>query len=333
MYNAFIRRLVMAAVLVGSGAAQVQSLAAEPGGSTAPTHALTPAPQRPQIGASLLLDVALAGKRLVAVGEGGTVALSDDGGKTFRRAQSVPVQATLTSVSFVDERHGWAAGHWGVVLATQDGGNTWQLQRQELGTDQPLFDIHFSDAKNGLAVGLWSLMLRTTDGGAHWEKVKLESAPGSRKADQNLFHIFERKGDELFVTAEAGQVLHSKDKGATWQYRKTGYKGSLWTGVAAGDGALLVAGLSGTLMRSDDDGASWKPIKLPARQAITALTLNADGSIIGCGLEGMVLRSADGQRFDVKVLEGQPTLTSVVTPPTGQAVFTSKKGILHMDGR
>ncbi|MBI5444053.1 MAG: glycosyl hydrolase, partial [Deltaproteobacteria bacterium] len=76
---------------------------------------------------SVQLAVARAGKRLVSVGERGTVLLSDDDGRTWRQAK-VPVSLTLTCVCFASERSGWAAGHSGVVLRTSDGGETWVKQ-------------------------------------------------------------------------------------------------------------------------------------------------------------------------------------------------------------
>ena len=73
------------------------------------------------------LAVTRAGRRLVAVGERGTVLWSDNAGQSWQQAQ-VPVQVTLTAVRFVNERTGWAVGHLGVILKTEDAGQTWALQ-------------------------------------------------------------------------------------------------------------------------------------------------------------------------------------------------------------
>src|SRR3974377_2305862 len=80
---------------------------------------------------AMMLGCARAGKRLVAVGDHGIVLLSDDDGTRVRQAKAVAVGSTLTSVSFADEKYGWAVGQWGVIVATVDGGETWQLQRSD----------------------------------------------------------------------------------------------------------------------------------------------------------------------------------------------------------
>ena len=72
---------------------------------------------------SPLIGIAKAGGRIVAVGLRGHIVYSDDGGKLWTQAQ-VPVSSDLVSISFPDEKNGWATGHGGVVLHTGDGGKT-----------------------------------------------------------------------------------------------------------------------------------------------------------------------------------------------------------------
>src|SRR5438552_4235956 len=69
---------------------------------------------------ALMTAVALAGTRLVAVGERGTILTSEDHGASWRQ-QSAPVSVMLTNVQFATARTGWAVGHSGVVLVTHDG--------------------------------------------------------------------------------------------------------------------------------------------------------------------------------------------------------------------
>lgn len=317
--------LLLAAVVHDRAAADAPAAAASAGESLQPAQ-LRAAAHPPALERTLLLAVTAAGSRMVAVGERGTVALSDDSGKTFRRARSVPVQATLTGVHFADDRRGWAVGHWGVVLATADGGETWVVQRSDGEHDQPLFGVHFRDARNGLAVGLWSLMLRTTDGGATWKKVSVPPRADERKTDRNLFSVFADARGTLYVTSESGQVLASPDGGASWRYLDTGYGGSLWCGLALPDGGLLVAGLRGTLMRSDDGGSTWGIIPVAVPRSITALATDGHGGVVGAGLDGLYMRSKDGRSFDSRALADRTAFTGVIATTSGSSLLMSKNG-------
>jgi photosystem II stability/assembly factor-like uncharacterized protein len=59
-----------------------------------------------------------------AVGSGGVIIATSDGGRTWR-PQSSGVGDDLFDVKFFDEREGWAVGSGGTMLHTTDGGVTW----------------------------------------------------------------------------------------------------------------------------------------------------------------------------------------------------------------
>src|SRR5450830_215397 len=123
------RVLSLCLTVLGSVVAAQSSSAAEgPAAQSSAQQVLSePALQSPKALRAATLAVTRAGARLVAVGERGTVLLSDDAGEHWRQA-SVPVRVTLTSVRFVNERTGWAAGHLGVILRSDDAGQTWIKQ-------------------------------------------------------------------------------------------------------------------------------------------------------------------------------------------------------------
>ena len=277
---------------------------------------------------AMMLATARAGKRIVVVGDHGIILLSDDDGANFRQARSVPVRSTLTAVSFVDDKQGWAAGQWGVVLMTGDGGETWQLQRIDTAVDQPLFSVYFKDKEHGWGVGLWSLMLTTSDGGKNWSAVTLPAQPGGGKAGRNLFRIFTSGKGTVFVAAEQGTVLRSVDGGANWTFVNTGYKGSFWTGTALKDGTLLVGGLRGTIYRSTDDGRTWKEVQSGVKSSITDFG-EADGKVFAVGLDGVFLESADnGATFKASQREDRLPLTALAIAGTGRPVAFSKQGVV-----
>ncbi|PVY79777.1 photosystem II stability/assembly factor-like uncharacterized protein [Cupriavidus alkaliphilus] len=290
--------------------------------SAKPAHAWA-APTR-----MMLLDATRAGKRIVAVGEHGIVLLSDDEGKTYRQARSVPVSATLSAVTFTDDRQGWAVGQWGVILATRDGGETWSKQRMDTAVDQPLFSVLFTNERDGIAVGLWSLMLQTRDGGTTWARTTLPRPPDGGKADRNLYHAFADQKGALYVSAEQGAVLKSTDGGASWHYLATGGKGSLWSGVAMPDGRIVVGGLLGSLFQSSDGGESWQPLKTGTKSSITSLVAAGSG-LIAVGLNGLVMRQrASGASFEVDQRPDRAALTATLIDAGGKPILFSKDGVL-----
>ncbi len=70
------------------------------------------------------------GQRLWIVGRPGSVVLhSRDGGEHWE-VQMTRQPLPLNGVFFVDEQRGWAVGELGTILATVDGGKSWQAQRR-----------------------------------------------------------------------------------------------------------------------------------------------------------------------------------------------------------
>ena len=105
-----------------------------------------------------------------AVGEGGAILATSNGGATWSK-QTSGTFATFWGVAFSDATHGWAVGEGGRILATTNGGATWSAQTS--GTSELLYDVAFSDATHGWAVGEGGTILATTDGGATWNAQQL----------------------------------------------------------------------------------------------------------------------------------------------------------------
>ena len=278
----------------------------------------------------MILGAARAGDRLVAVGDRGLVMLSDDQGASFRQAAAVPTRATLTAVHFVDAQNGWAVGHWGVILATHDGGEHWQLQRDDLTVDQPLFSVWFANAHDGVAVGLFSLLLLTHDGGASWERGKLPAAAGAQKIDTNLFALFGAPGGPIMIAGEQGMVFASTDAGRSWSAHPTGNKGTLWAGAALRDGTLVVAGLRGKILRSRDQGRSWQSVDSGTQSSITALAQMPDGRLLATALDGVSLSSTDSGASFTLVQRVEPiSLTAIVARTDGSPLYFCVDGVVR----
>ena len=288
---------------------------------------VSPASKSQNLAGVAYLAATRAGNRIVAVGERGMIAMSDDEGRTWAQAQTVPTSATLNDVSFVDAKTGWVAGHWGTILKTTDGGQKWVLSRSDTQVDQPLFSIRFTSSNDGFAAGLWSLMLKTNDAGKTWHPVTLPKPEGASRADRNLFEIFSSKDGTIFVTAERGLIYRSRDNGANWESIATGYSGSLWAGLALDNGVLLVGGLAGNIYRSTDHGSSWIRVESGTKSSITDLVQLTDGSVLGTALEGVTLVSRDnGLTFVKRQDSDRPAYSAAVSTKDGKPLVFGAHG-------
>jgi photosystem II stability/assembly factor-like uncharacterized protein len=274
---------------------------------------------------TLLLDVARAGGRLVAVGEWGHVVLSDDSGETWRQAESVPTRVTLTDVTFVDPRHGWTVGHDQVVLHTRDGGEHWERQFAAPEEESPLLGVWFENTRHGIAVGAFASLLETADGGQTWKRRRISDDPDE---DYHLNAIFGGPGGSIFVPAEFGSIFRSTDAGASWERIHPPYEGSFWGGLFLDDGAVLVFGMRGHVFRSDDRGETWQAVASNTDQSLQNAEQLADGAVAVVGLGGVVLTSRDGGRsFSAAVQPDRRGIASVAEGPDGTLLLFGERGV------
>jgi len=273
---------------------------------------------------SLLLDIAAADGRLVAVGERGHILFSDDRGATWTQAD-VPTTATLTAVFLLDRNLGWAVGHDAVVLHTADGGRTWTLQRSAPEEERPLFDVYFADATHGFAIGAYGAFLATANGGATWTERRIS------EEDVHLHHIARAASGALFIAAESGTLFRSDDGGASWRALPSPYKGSLFATVPLEGKALLLLGLRGHLFRSEDGGESWAALDSGTEATLTDGVMLGDGRVVVTGLAGVVLVSEDhGRTFAVHQQQARQGIVAVAPAGDGAIALAGEFGVRTM---
>ena len=90
---------------------------------------------------SLILDGTMAGDAIVVVGERGHILKSVDQGRSWQQV-IVPTRATLTAVTFIDAKNGFAVGHDALILRSQNGGQSWQRMYHAPEEERPLLDVY-----------------------------------------------------------------------------------------------------------------------------------------------------------------------------------------------
>jgi len=317
----------------------------------APAVLTSPAILSAKAGGAVMLALAQAGARLVAVGERGIVLLSDDNGKSWRQAPT-PVQVSLVAVQFVTPQLGWAVGHLGVVLHTDDGGQSWRkqfdgvqaadtlaraaatpveasaaAQLQADGPDKPFLDLYFADASNGYIVGAYNLLFRTSDGGRSWQPWQ------QHVANPKSLHLYGMRaaGGALYLAGEQGTLFRSLDGGASFETLASPYKGSYFGLVTAPGGELVVYGLRGSAWWSGDQGRSWTQVQTGVQQAITAGIALADGSLALLSQGGDVMLSRDQGRTFTRQPQSRPLPAAALAQAAdGALVVAGLRGVTRL---
>jgi photosystem II stability/assembly factor-like uncharacterized protein len=308
-----------------------------------------PAEIEPLVADSLLLDLAVAGNRLVAVGERGHVLLSDDQGVTWRQAKTVPTRVMLTAVFFVDSQYGWAVGHDETILNTADGGENWTRSHFAPEAQQPLLDLWFANRVSGIAVGAYGAYFTTNDGGRNWSSAKFkpmspskptvpmhdgepapDEGPGLLEDGPQDYHLnrIVGVGNRLYVAAEGGQLYRSDDRGASWRVLPSPYEGSFFGLVPIRGDGLLAFGLRGHLFRSADAGETWTQLESHTTAMLTdGVTIN-DLRVVISGLAGVLLVSGDaGETFRLTQQDDRKGLSAVLPGTAGAVVVAGEGGV------
>jgi photosystem II stability/assembly factor-like uncharacterized protein len=210
-----------------------------------------------------------------AVGKAAVIVATSDGGSSWAVQHEKTMDVCLLGVAATDALHAWAVGYTdarrrGLVLATVDGGATWQ--RQYAGSDA-LNAVAFGDVRHGWAVGSTGI-LATSDGGAHWRLQRAVS-------DLNLYMVACSGVRHCWAVGGAGSgmikpgfVMATSDGGAHWATQLSATKDRL-NGVSFVDARHgWIAGAAGVLYRTNDGGASWTLIQLDRSLELGAVSFS-----------------------------------------------------------
>lgn len=191
--------------------------------------------EAPQTGLTISCDK--AGAWWVA-GTYATIATSADQGKTWRVIDNQQ-DAQITTLRWVGEKSALAMGEFGLVLRTDDGGQTWQKLPPVSG-DFYAYDILPLNETSAWVSGVAGQMRMTQDGGKTWT-IK-ESHAGAP-----LYRLFMHKGVPYGVGAR-GTV--ARLEGETWQSMPYENAIPVFLGGGAsleGSDTILIGGPAGML--------------------------------------------------------------------------------------
>jgi photosystem II stability/assembly factor-like uncharacterized protein len=279
-------------VLKQAAAALLGALAVMPAVARDPLQ--TPARMSARAPKAMLTAMALAGQRTVAVGERGIILVRDGGAHAPWQQAKVPVSVTLTGVAFADASNGWAVGHDGVILSTNDGGAQWSTRFDGNQANALMLADAKAAVEKAQAAGA---------GAGNAALADAENALGDIEAaakfgpSRPLLGVWFRDARTGYAVGAYGQAFRTTDGGAHWHSMGAGLpnpEGLHYNAIAGGPGNVLaIAGEGGYVYRSADGGASWQRIETGYGGQLYGVIFTGR-SMLAYGFGGHVFRSEDG---------------------------------------
>lgn len=283
-------------------------------------HSNDKAEVMPKFTDSMYLDVETNHSSIVAVGERGHVAISNDYGETWHQSKNVPTKATLTSLSIIGQQI-WAVGHDTTILYSADGGETWSIQFQDKVRQMPLLDVLFLNELNGFAIGAYGTYLSTYDGGKTWNDALI-----IEDQDFHLNKIIKVDEFKLFVVAEAGHAYRSFDLGKTWEGIDLPYSGSMF-GADVFRGSIVTYGLRGHVLVTDDFGDNFVQIESPIEDSLFGSEHTINDKLLIVGANGAVLQFKNMSLSKIDIPNSDGDYTELVSIKDNKLVLVGESGI------
>lgn len=248
-----------------------------------------------------------------------------------------PQGHTLHAVEFANAARGYAAGEFGTLLRTDDGGASWR--GVSTGTTFSLTKLRAIDA-NSVVIGSGCLLRRSDDGGQSFRRLLFTSSESSCPAGIAAFHF--PTSQTGFLLLADGTVVQTANGGASFSGRQAvpGTQAThptstpatptdiFFTDASTGF-ALTSSADGGAIYRTTDGGNTW------TRKATDPSVLNSvffadamDGYAVGNA--NRVLKTTDGGSTwePQEVADDVPAdgLTSVRCASATECLMTTASG-------
>ena len=238
-----------------------------------------------------------------AVGSGGTLLETTDGGATWKRV-SIQTKETLRDVWFIDDHLGWVVVERDVyrlktndaarsyLLNTEDGGLRWRtVYLAEIDVNARLTRVIFADALNGWVFGETGAVLGTRDGGVTWTR---QSLPTRHLLLGGAFF----ENSRLWLVGAGATIVHTSNRGVTWQ--KALVRDDAMTRLNAtsfvGDRLGWTVGSSGRIFATSDGGRTWFAQQSNVETDLFDVKFINASEGWAAGANGTLLRTVNGGR-------------------------------------
>lgn len=220
-----------------------------------------------------------------AAGHDTTVLRSLDRGLTWQSVHCDPeANLALFTIQSIDGKRIVAAGSFGTVLISDDGGDNWR--QQLISEDGPhIFSLQNTTSRL-VATGEFGSIFESTNGGDSWQL--LESP-----YDGSFFHVMPLEPSSLILMGLRGNLWEGEP--GNWKRIETSSEASLFGGCRLSDSGIVVVGDEGRALRRSPDG-QWQDVSPGERRILSSVVELPDGELLIVGEKGILrpMQRADG---------------------------------------
>lgn len=193
--------------------------------------------------------------------------------------ESGPEQALL-SVWFTDALHGFAGGSFGTLLATSDGGATWQSWVENVEADIPPHFYAIRGTQHGVLIASEKGIVFRLD------PDRKRFVAMSTGYTGTFFSLLET-GDAVFAMGLRGTAYRLKGKDAKWEKIETGVSGSITASTSLPGGGALLALQTGQLLLTRDGGDSFRVVPVDRPMSYAGIAAADSDTAVVAGSSGV----------------------------------------------
>jgi photosystem II stability/assembly factor-like uncharacterized protein len=198
-----------------------------------------------------------------AVGSGGTLLATADGGKSWR-AESKPTVDVLRDIYFTDEQNGW------------------------LLCEANFYDLKHKDDPH-------AYLMQTADGGANWKRINIQGID----VNARLVRVIFSRG-RGWVFGEEGAIFTTTDSGVNWTRLQSPTRHLLLGGTFIDDDRGWLVGAGATIIQTSNGGETWHVSRLvdASRAGVRFVATSFVGDRLGwaVGSGGSIYHTENGGR-------------------------------------
>ncbi|HEX8546270.1 MAG TPA: YCF48-related protein, partial [Cytophagaceae bacterium] len=178
----------------------------------------------------------------IMVGQGGAIYR---GISSFAAAKGVDPMNIAGSTLVKGTSIGFAVGAKGTVAKTVDKGKSWKLV--PFPSSKNLLGVHFKNAEVGVVVGEGGTIYKTENGGSSWTNASTTSS--------TLYSVA-LSGNNGYIAGD-GVLLVSTNNGSSWTTKKTIVGTKAYSIIATDDKTAYAVGQAGAIYKTEDAGENW----------------------------------------------------------------------------